>query len=183
MAVSGRAKRDAGGWRSRAAIGGSGRRSNDANCPRLALPAEGEFRETSAGVQRHGEGSYSDGAETYTGSWESDEMHGRGEYRSATGATFVVRRQPSEARVPVAPVAGSGAHPGPSCWPGGACPSRAAGLGPTPLRRRPAPPPVPPLSSQIQRPPPEASVFRLKPVSSRDSTPVPCTRTPSRRAS
>ncbi|KAA0154140.1 hypothetical protein FNF27_07505 [Cafeteria roenbergensis] len=50
---------------------------------------EGEFRETSAGVQRHGEGSYSDGAETYTGSWESDEMHGRGEYRSATGATFV----------------------------------------------------------------------------------------------
>lgn len=65
------------------------------------FPAEGEFLETPAGVQRQGHGSFSDGAETYTGSWEADEMSGRGEYRGATGATYAVSGAAGDARTSV----------------------------------------------------------------------------------
>lgn len=47
------------------------------------------LEDTVKGIKsRDGEGTYSFGVESYSGSWRNDQMHGKGVYKFASGATY-----------------------------------------------------------------------------------------------
>lgn len=49
---------------------------------------QGEYCSSSGKVVRQGTGAFWNGAERYEGEWVQDQMHGRGVYNFATGATY-----------------------------------------------------------------------------------------------
>jgi hypothetical protein len=51
---------------------------------------DGEFENREALKVRHGKGKYLNGPESYSGSWENDNMHGEGEYTFASGRENVL---------------------------------------------------------------------------------------------
>eukprot|EP00591_Stephanopyxis_turris_P003368 CAMPEP_0195514128 /NCGR_PEP_ID=MMETSP0794_2-20130614/5607_1 /TAXON_ID=515487 /ORGANISM="Stephanopyxis turris, Strain CCMP 815" /LENGTH=91 /DNA_ID=CAMNT_0040642297 /DNA_START=60 /DNA_END=332 /DNA_ORIENTATION=- len=49
---------------------------------------EGEYREEGGRRVRHGQGTYTNGDETYVGQWKDDKMSGAGKYVFASKAVY-----------------------------------------------------------------------------------------------
>jgi hypothetical protein len=48
----------------------------------------GEYKQVDGKKTRDGQGTFTFGPEVYTGQWVNDKMHGKGEYRYASGAIY-----------------------------------------------------------------------------------------------